>query len=546
MIDKSNLYKDYAQGRISTFPKGFLGGMNTLYITSEFGYRINPNNQQKTFHYGVDIRCKSGTMIHAPARTYIQNIKTLKGGGLTLFTAVEGSFAPGHTTYVVYMHLSRIANGIKVGKWIGKNQVIAYTGGDPKDKETAGCSTGPHLHLQIEMEQLITTNSVNPEIFLSQHHLTYCSGGFFVGNEDYKWFNLSGIQYKAESTDLLKSNVESETDYEYIKPKPLQSVSKRFAPGIWQITKLVVDGSVEGRQVCNTGVATSTGSLINFFNTVCQQHLVEFSGDTFGNQYYWMVRRPPFDHKGWERMKQLTMITVEEKNIVNMNLSWSTQDIYSWYQYIPYYEMYGARDITHVMPAVFFPEYAQIWGSKPLAVQSNYYSYIASGYYGSQNKEANKSNGNEIAKNAIRDLAYLIESNAYNPFTRSGSITIMGDRRIKRGTLVYLQSTDEVFYVDSVSNSYSVTANGCERTTTLQVIKGMRENPPLKHYDYYNIKEANPYFDLIMWGYESVEKMIDAVTANNMKEIVSKWHVNRDAFFYFMGRRQMIGLQEEK
>lgn len=538
MINKSTLYEEYGDGRISTFPIGFLGRMNALYITSEFGYRIHPNNNKKTFHYGIDIRCGKGTMIHAPARTYIQNIKTLKGGGLTLFTALEGSFAPGHTTYVVYMHLSRIADGIKVGQWIGKNQVIAYTGGDPKDKDTSGCSTGPHLHLQIEMEQLITTNSVNPEVFFAQHNLSYCSGLNFVGSEKYKWFDSSGIQYRASVTESIKTNIDDETDYEYIKPKPLNTVQERLAPGIWQITKLAIDGSVEGRQVCSTGVSTSTGSLANFFNTVCQQPLVEFSGDTFGNQYFWMVRRPPFDRNGWNRMLQATCITVEEKNVISVNLGWNTNDIYSWYQYIPFYEMYGARDTTLIMPAVFFPEYAQIWGSKPLTIQSNYYSYIASGYYGSKNKEVNKSNGNEIAKNAVRDLAYLVESYAYAPFTRTGTITIVGDRRIKRGTLIHLIGTDEIFYVDSVSNSYSVSASGVERTTTLQVNRGMRANATLDGGD-------NPYFSLIDWGYPDVESMIEKVDANNMNKIVSKWKVNQNAFLYLLSRRQMFGFGDE-
>ena len=63
---------------------------------------------------------------------------------------------------------------------------------------------------------------------------------------------------------------------------------------------------------------------------------------------------------------------------------------------------------------------------------------------------------------------------AYKPFTRKGTITIRGDRRIKRGMWIWYKKTNEIFYVDSVANSAQIQGNGdVDRFTTLNVSRGM-------------------------------------------------------------------------
>lgn len=71
---------------------------------------------------------------------------------------------------------------------------------------------------------------------------------------------------------------------------------------------------------------------------------------------------------------------------------------------------------------------------------------------------------------------YLVESNIYLPFTRKGSITLpYGDRRIKKGTFVRFKPTGEIFYVDSVTNNLSCGNTSVDRTTTINVSRGMVE-----------------------------------------------------------------------
>ncbi|MFW6273090.1 MAG: hypothetical protein ACOC2U_04865, partial [bacterium] len=54
-----------------------------------------------------------------------------------------------------------------------------------------------------------------------------------------------------------------------------------------------------------------------------------------------------------------------------------------------------------------------------------------------------------------------------------GQITINGDRRIKRGTFVKLNKTNELFYVTQVSNTLSIGKGVIDRTTTINVERGM-------------------------------------------------------------------------
>lgn len=59
------------------------------------------------------------------------------------------------------------------------------------------------------------------------------------------------------------------------------------------------------------------------------------------------------------------------------------------------------------------------------------------------------------------------------PFTRQGTITLYGDRRIKRGSWVYFVPTGELYYVEQVSNTFKSVGESIQRTTSLQVSHGM-------------------------------------------------------------------------
>ena len=234
----------------------------------------------------------------------------------------------------------------------------------------------------------------------------------------------------------------------------------------------------------------------------------------------------------FDKMQDLTLLFIDNSEIINTSLNWNTDNIYSWYQMIPFAEYAGLDQLNLFMPAIFFPEYAAIWGSRDLTVQNQYVNYYRSGHANASEDNAKKENMNSITRNAAADLKYLVESNAYNPFTRSGTITLNGDRRIKRGTLI-LMPNDELFYVESVSNSFSVSRSSVSRTTVLQVSHGMFQ----RFIAGVDIEgQTMSYFNIIDFGDWDINK----IKATNWKKQISKWKVNLNVFAYFLKRSQLL------
>lgn len=514
-----------------TFYKGFLVGQSELKISSDFGKRnINGNIED---HNGIDIAVPVGTVLKSPLSGKII-IRSIQKNGAGLYVKIRHTVSMGVFFDIILMHLHSVEPYINAGYDISEGEIIGTTGGDVGNVNS-GHSTGPHLHLEIRN---YGTSAVDPKYwFLAKENLVSLKTGK-VMNAAATLLSFNSESLKTQSSYKYSSKgdmtVSNATEYAPIKEKKqIDTVAKeRLAPGIWQITKLLIDSSVEDKQVLDSGISTQQGSLLNFFRKVCQEPLVEFSGDTFGNQYYWIVRKPPFDQESIQKMIDFTTIELKDEDIVSTDLTWNNQEIYSWYRYVPYADLLGISESTYLMPAVFFPEFASVWGSKPLCIESNYYNFAFSGNYDLNNAE-NKQNGDRILRNAIRDFKYLVESNAYNAFTRRGTIVIVGDRRIKRGTLIR-HTSGELFYVDSVSNSYEVSMTGSTRRTTLNVSKGMY---PAYIYGKKIGDKDMSYFNIIDFGKDfDIEK----VDSSNWKSIISKWRVNLDSFGFFMSKQQVF------
>ena len=541
----------------TAFEIGILKAPFPYRITSLFGKRHDPNDRSKVKpHNGIDIGIPVGTPIVAPVNCVVEWFRVDKNGyGLYLVLkakATDFSFDQNGADdyYLVFAHLSSYQSGLFSGKEIKVGEVVAYTGGDPKDKPNAGASTGPHLHFEVRIGRNSPSHAVNPLYYwLSYYDLIYDKTNSPIPIEPRLIFSsdqtLSQNDYTTVEASGGDFTVKNKTEYKRPAPKRVNDVNQRLALGIWQIVKLIFDSSVEKRQVADSSISVQTGSLLNFFRKVCQPPLVEFFGDTYGNQYYFVVRKPPFDRESIMRMMSLTMLSIEPEDVVATSLEWNDANVFSWYKILPYMEVQGTNEATNILyPAIFFPEYASIWGSRPLCLESNYYDYRFSGRF-NKDKQQNAQNVNDISKNVIRDLKYLIESNAYLPFTRRGTITLIGDRRIKRGNWIK-HTSGEIFYVDSVTNAYEVNSNGVSRLTTLNVSRGMYPEL-IEGIDNLKTKQVSGsktlmkerkigYFNLIDWGDDfDIEK----VTFDNQSDVLNKWKVDVDVFGYFMSKRQV-------
>lgn len=112
--------------------------------------RFNPNRRHPVLnkiraHRGVDYAASTGTPIMATGDGRIVHLGRKGGYGNTIVVK------HGQKYQTLYAHLSRYANGLKVGSNVSQGQTIGYVG-------MTGLATGPHLHYEF----LINGTHVDP------------------------------------------------------------------------------------------------------------------------------------------------------------------------------------------------------------------------------------------------------------------------------------------------------------------------------------------------------------------------------------------------
>jgi len=256
---------------------------------------------------------------------------------------------------------------------------------------------------------------------------------------------------------------------------------KELAPGIWQIIDLVIDKSVGNRRLADSSFSTANGSLLNFIRSACQEPLVEFFMDTYGDKYNLIVRRPPYDQKGLisliegkvntETGKTETppaIVTILQDDVIRESLAYDDSQVYSWYHFFPRNAMIGSAGQYSLsyLGALYFPEYADIWGSKPFQQSHSYIPYVPI--------KQKQDLGLDEAQ-AVEDLKYVVESSQYLPFTRKGTLVLNRDRRLKIGNIFRYESTGEIGFITGVQHTFQISEGGIEATTTIQVERMMIE-----------------------------------------------------------------------
>ena len=116
-------------------------------ITGPFGSRMDPFNGEGAFHPGVDISCRYGQPILAPADGVVTYADFYNGYGRLI------EIDHGNSVQTRYGHLSGFA--VTDGQNVSKGQVIGYVG-------MSGRSTGAHLHYEVRIHD----TPVNPHKYL--------------------------------------------------------------------------------------------------------------------------------------------------------------------------------------------------------------------------------------------------------------------------------------------------------------------------------------------------------------------------------------------
>jgi len=307
------------------------------------------------------------------------------------------------------------------------------------------------------------------------------------------------VNPKANLTNQQQVAIQPSNPYQIVQKNEKTKIYSLLGAGIWGITKLVLDEEVAGRMVNDSTIAFDQGSLYNYVKKICQEPFVEFMGDTYMDMYYFIVRKPPFNRSSY---MTLPTTDIEEKDVYSDNFSWETES-YSWYQLIPSTYLVNQNQIYQYLSAVFFEEYAEVWGSKPLSISTNYIEWM------------NASRDVIMIDKAIEDLKFLIDIHSYLPFTRKGTIRVVHNRTYRRGQRIWYKPTNEYFYVDAVSQHFSSSNGNVDRFTTLTVSRGMK-----KDFVDVEIEDENTlsYFNLINFGdYEN-----NQLYKKNEKQISNK------------------------
>lgn len=109
-------------------------------ITSRFtGRRFHPVLKTYRPHYGVDYGAPTGTPVRVTANGVVRFAGWDRGGGKT----IKVRHPNGYLT--AYLHLSRFASGVGVGRRVSQGEVIGYVG-------STGLATGSHLDYRVQRD----------------------------------------------------------------------------------------------------------------------------------------------------------------------------------------------------------------------------------------------------------------------------------------------------------------------------------------------------------------------------------------------------------
>lgn len=107
---------------------------NSIEIISKYGKRYHPILKKRSFHSGVDIKCKAGTEVLSISEGVVVKAGYDKGYGYHIIIKHKDNIE------TLYAHLSKI--NVKKGQSINLNESIGLSG-------RSGRATGAHLHFEM-------------------------------------------------------------------------------------------------------------------------------------------------------------------------------------------------------------------------------------------------------------------------------------------------------------------------------------------------------------------------------------------------------------
>lgn len=110
-------------------------------ISSDFGSRHHPILHKMSFHKGMDYAAPMGTPVTAAGAAKVIFIGYKGGYGKTIILEHSDRYT------TLYAHLSKFAQGLRVGQQVLPEDIIGYVG-------QTGLATAPHLHYEFYVDGL--------------------------------------------------------------------------------------------------------------------------------------------------------------------------------------------------------------------------------------------------------------------------------------------------------------------------------------------------------------------------------------------------------
>lgn len=126
----------------------FIPPMKRYYISSRYGFRVDPMTKRKANHYGIDFAGPVKAKVYSTAP------------GIVKFAGRKGNYGKfieidhGFNIVTRYGHLSKL--NVKKGDKVERRQLIGFQG-------STGRSSGPHVHYEIRFND----KNYNPQKFLT-------------------------------------------------------------------------------------------------------------------------------------------------------------------------------------------------------------------------------------------------------------------------------------------------------------------------------------------------------------------------------------------
>lgn len=309
--------------------------------------------------------------------------------------------------------------------------------------------------------------------------------------------------------------------------------------GIWGLVKFLFDKDIRTRALADSSLGTPDDSLIGLIENYTQAPWVEFSMDTWGSNFIFLFRKAPWSGSqinNYIDQGLLRNLTIYSEDTIYENLAFD-DECYTMYQLEHQSQIWGTELQQVKIPVVIYPELVEIWGLRRLHQTTNMLpisSVVDEKYAISVERQR---------KRLLDDLKFMIDINIYKPFTRRGTITVHGDKRLRKGLWFLYKPTNEIFYIVSVSNSYN--ASTLDYETQLVVERGMildyvtgrfkiKDNSG-KDIDltYFNIADTKKTIDFFKKNVTTIDQ------SNSIDSEESKiFNINKNVLNFFLSKRQ--------